>query len=554
LTDEYQTVTIQSQNVMGTSPERFGAYEDSAVVEDRPAEFEPNLVSLGFLAAALRRSAWLWCLAAVAGLLLGSLAYAATRDPYQASTTLLLTLDPSENVTAQAADDEYQADNQAMTESRTVAALAIRKLGLNESVTSFLSSYSATSVSDRVLVITDSAPSSAQAVLRANALAAAFLQFRASELLEQQQLTVSSFDQQIAQTTQDISSLRQQISRLSASPASAAQRSQLSNLQTERSQATSTLAGLNEAALTYQTTTQPAITAEAKGDVVLDGAVPVPYSQPRHLLLYALIGGFIGLVLGLAVVLIRALVTDRLRQRTDVSQALGAPVKLSVGRVRLSRRYGLAAADHLDVRRIAAFLDRAVPKNPRRAAALAVVPVDDPQAAALSLVSLALSRAQQGEQVVLADLVGGAPAARLLGIGEPGVSIVSGQDNRLIVAVPEGDDVLPPIGPLGRTWIQGSGFTDTVAPVCARANLVLTLATLDASLGADHLATWATDAVAVLTAGRSSWTTISAVGEMIRLSGTRLESAVLIGADDADESVGATYPADGRDRAATEVR
>jgi capsular polysaccharide biosynthesis protein len=560
VTDEYQTVIIPSQNVMGAgaSPGRFEAYEDSAVVEDRPADFEPNLVSLGFLAAALRRSAWLWCLTAVAGLLLGSLAFAATRDPYQASTTLLLTLDPSENVTAQAADDEYQADNQAMAQSRTVAGLAIGQLGLRQSVSSFLSSYSATSVSDRVLAITDSASSSDQAVLRANAIAAAFLQFRASELLQEQQLTLASYNQQIGQTRQDISSLSHQIShlisRLSASPVSAAQQSQLTNLQTERSQATSTLAGLNEAALSYETTTQPAMTAEAKGDVVLDSAVPLPYSQGRHLLLYALVGLFIGLVLGLAVALIRALVSDRLRQRTDVAQALGAPVKLSVGRVRLNGRYGLAAADRLDVRRIAAFLDRAVPRNPRRAAALAVVPVDEPQAAALSLVSLALSRAQQGEQVVLADLVGGAPAARLLGINQPGVSIVSGQDNRLIVAVPEGDDVLPPIGPLGRTWIQGSPFTDTVAPVCARANLVLTLATLDASLGADHLATWATDAVAVLTAGRSSWTTISAVGEMIRLSGTRLESAVLIGADDTDESVGATYTTDGRDRAATDAR
>jgi antitoxin (DNA-binding transcriptional repressor) of toxin-antitoxin stability system len=169
-------------------------------------------------------------------------------------------------------------------------------------------------------------------------------------------------------------------------------------------------------------------------------------------------------------------------------------------------------------------------------------------------VSLALSRAQQGEQVVLADLVGGAPAARLLGIDEPGVSIVSGQDNRLIIAVPEGDDVLPPVGPLGWAKTQGSPFSDTVASVCARANLVLTLATLDASLGGDYLATWATDAVTVLTAGRSSWTTISAVGEMIRLSGTRLESAVLIGADDTDESIGATYTTDGRERAATEAR
>ena len=66
-----------------------------------------------------------------------------------------------------------------------------------------------------------------------------------------------------------------------------------------------------------------------------------------------------------------------------------------------------------------------MPTDPRHAAALAVVPVDDPRAAALSLVSLALSRAQQGERVVLADLVTGAPAARLLGFRERGVSEVS---------------------------------------------------------------------------------------------------------------------------------
>ena len=158
--------------------------------------------------------------------------------------------------------------------------------------------------------------------------------------------------------------------------------------------------------------------------------------------------------------------------------------------------------------------------------------------------SLAVSRAQQGDRVVLADLATGAPAARLLGFRERGVSKVSVHDNRLILAVPEGDDVLPPTGPLGRAQVQGSPFTDAVTAACARANLLLTLATLDASLGGDHLATWATDAVAVITAGRSSWTTISAVGEMVRLSGTRLVSAVLIGADHSDESLGVTYTSD----------
>ena len=39
-----------------------------------------------------------------------------------------------------------------------------------------------------------------------------------------------------------------------------------------------------------------------------------------------------GLVLGLGIVVIRALLSDRLYRRDDVARALGAPVKLSVGR------------------------------------------------------------------------------------------------------------------------------------------------------------------------------------------------------------------------------
>jgi hypothetical protein len=68
--------------------------------------------------------------------------------------------------------------------------------------------------------------------------------------------------------------------------------------------------------------------------------------------------------------------------------------------------------------------------------------------------------------------------------------------------------------------------------------MVLTLASLDASIGGEHLATWATTAVAVVTAGKSTATRIHAVGEMIRLAGTRLAAAVLVASDDADESLG----------------
>jgi hypothetical protein len=207
----------------------------------------------------------------------------------------------------------------------------------------------------------------------------------------------------------------------------------------------------------------------------------------------------------------------------------------------LRRRRGLAAADGADVRRIIAHLRSAVPANSPDPAALAVVPVGDPRAAALSIVSLALSCAQQGDQVVLADLVSGAPAARLLRAGQPGVRTVHMRGVDLVVAVPEREDVAP-AGPLGRTAprAQRSSFSDAVAAGCASADLLLTLAALDPSLDGDHLSTWAANAVAVVTAGQSSWTQIHAVGQMMRLAGMPPMSAVLVGADKHDESLGRT--------------
>jgi hypothetical protein len=57
-------------------------------------------------------------------------------------------------------------------------------------------------------------------------------------------------------------------------------------------------------------------------------------------------------------------------------------------------------------------------------------------------------------------------------------------------------------------------------------------------MGGGHLATWASEAIAVVTAGRSSAEKVHSVGEMIRLTGARFDSAVLIGADRSDASLG----------------
>jgi len=79
---------------------------------------------------------------------------------------------------------------------------------------------------------------------------------------------------------------------------------------------------------------------------------------------------------------------------------------------------------------------------------------------------------------------------------------------------------------------------------CGSADLLLTLVTLDPSLGGEHLPTWADDTVVFVTAGRSSRTRIHAVGEMIRLAGIASLSGVLVGVDKRDDSLGVIYAPD----------
>jgi capsular polysaccharide biosynthesis protein len=521
-----------------SAPERPWAWDDLTSVDDYLAgDPAGRLTSLGFITVALRRRARFWCVTALLGLLVGGGFYVVSPPAHQASASVLLTLGPYENITT--AKDNYVA----IAESRTVAGLALRKLGLQESAGSFLGSYSAKPVTERVMTITASAPSSDLAVLRANAVAAAFLQVRADELQTEQQILLASLNQQNSQAQQHLDSINAQISQLSARPTSSARRSQLKSLQAQRTATESLLFNLHQAIVADVTGAGPGTAAAVRGSVILDAAVPLPHSQLKSLLLETAIGLVVGLVLGMGIVVIQALVSDRLRRRDDIARALGAPVRLSVGSVRPNRwPPGLprqSAARDAEVRRIAAHLGRAAPEKSQGVAALALVPIDDLQIPALSLATLALSWAGQGQRVVVADLCSGAPAARLLSSGDPGVRTVRVRDTSLVIAVPEHDDLLP-VGPLdrGSAQAQRSPFAAAVAEACVSADLMLTLVTLDPSLGGEHLATWATDAVAMVTAGRSSWTKIHGVGEMVRLSGTRLVSAVLVGADRTDESLG----------------
>ncbi len=528
---------IFSLNGDNGKPDQLGVYGDFVATENESADAVPGLVSLGFIKAAVRRSALFLFVMSVVGLFLGCGTYLASPQEYQASASLLLTLSPYEDTQTAPVND------QAMAETRAVAGLAVHELGLQQSVSSFLSTYTVTPITDRLLTVTASAPSANQAVLRANAVANAFLKFRADEMEGEQNLVLGSLNQQINQAKQLISSIGAQISQVSSQPTSPTQQSQISSLRAEQTNATATLTTLQQAVTNNQTTTQPAMTAALKGSEILSVAA-VPHSRLKPLLSDAAVGLIAGFALGLVIIVLRALVSDRLRQRDDIAYALDAPVKLSVGTLR-ARRWlpslpGRAAKRDLDMKRVIAYLQSAVPRRTQGPVGLAIVAVDNAPVVARAVAALATSCASQGDQVVVADLSSGAHMARLLGVRSPGAHKVSQNGVNFMLALPDRDAV--PVGPLLAVASPAGPAQagDALVASYASADLLLALVTLDPAIGGDHLATWATNAVVLVSAGQSSAERIHGVGEMIRLAGTRLDSIVLIGADKNDESLGLT--------------
>ena len=426
---------LPSMNGDADLPERLWLYDDFAPDEDQPAaDYASGLASMGFIGAAVRRSGALLCAAAVLGLVLGFGFDVMSPPTYQASTTVLLTHSTYENPV-----DAMQTDA-ALSKSQSVAQRVVQQLHLSDNVSTFLAAVTVTPITDRVLLMTVSAPSSAQAVARSKALAVQFLQFRAAQLQTQQQLLVAGLQQQLSQARQNIASLTTQIGALSAQPVSAARQAESSKLTTQRTDAITALSILQQTTAGQQASGLTTTMVEVKGSQVLDAAAPIHRSALKYAMIYTAMGLFVGLVLGLAFVVIRALVSDRLRRRDDVAEALGAPVSLSTGPLEAPRwlpaRPRTKAVRSHDMQRIITNLRDVVRKNsPGGIAALAVVTVDSEKIAARSLVALAISCVQEGQQVVVADLCPGAPAARLLGVKEPGVHTITVDGGELAVSV-----------------------------------------------------------------------------------------------------------------------
>lgn len=479
----------------------------------------------------------MWCAVGIAGFALGFGLFIVMPPPYKATTTVQITDIPGVLPT-----DEILTEV-ALAQSRTVAETAMGALSLPEdpkSVLSFMGRYSVVAPTDQLLQFTVKASSPDDAVARARALAASFLLVRNRQLNSSQQDTTAALDQRIANQKKQLAALDAEIQTVQAKPASAQRQAKLATLQTLQTQEANRLKALQAAAKTYDVSTQVSDQKVTSGSFVLDPAAATPRSKIKYPVLYAGGGLIAGLAIGMGLAIVEALVSTRPRRRFDVARALGAPVRLSVGRIRVSRRAARRAPESAGgraVQQIVNHLRSAVPSE-RGTAALAVVAADDPFIAGLAVVSLAMSCVREGKRVVLADLSPGMDAAGLLGCSEPGGILRQAAGHRnLTVAIPEPGSI-PPTGPVRRDLSALHSADPEIDRAYHGADVLLTLVTLDPAVGGDHLRSWAREAVVILTAGKTSATRLRTLSELIRLSGTALNSAVVVGADKTDESLG----------------
>ncbi len=539
--------------------ERLWTYEDFTVEEEHPPfNVAGAFASLGFIGAAVRRSGRFCLVLAAIGMVAGLGIFIAYPVAYQANVTVLVKNDPAEDPVS------AMLTQVVLVESQSVASGAVKALGLTQSVSSFQAAYTATVVTNQVLSITANAPTSNGAVDRANEIAAQYLKFRASTLLAQQAQVAAANAELVPQAKQQIAALQNRISQLQGQPS---QQAELTKLQRQLKTATDSLPTLEQSVTGLTTAEANTTSAMIAGSQVLNAATPLHHSKIKDVLEYVLSGLIGGLAIGLGIVIVRELISDRLRRRDDIAAALGGPIRLSVGRLRSrtfrlrvgwldKRPFGLgvgwpgmrrfqlggsSAADRSrDLRRIAVQLRNSAARPTDRAATLAVVAVDNAHEIAPALVILAELCAKEGTRLLVADLVRGAPVAKLLGARGSGVQKARSSGGFMVVVTPQQAD-LTPSGPLSSAVAAGAlapAPSEALVSTAKDADLLVAIAELDPAVGGEHLSTWAEAAVAVFTAGKTRATRAYAVGEMLRLSGIRAVSGIVVGADKTDQSLG----------------
>ncbi|TDO69662.1 hypothetical protein EV651_101707 [Kribbella sp. VKM Ac-2571] len=525
--------------------------DDGLFDDERSASFPPDaLVTFRFIRDAVRRHLRLWLILGLIGLAGGLASTVVLPAPSTSQTRLLITHRDGEDPTKAMATDV------SLATTHTVAQRVIDLLKLPVSPDDLLKEYTAVATTDRILEITASAKTDDESSKLATMIAQAYLVYRKEQIA----LQITPLRRDLTSAQNDLAMAEQAVRAAGDDP---------DDMKRPNSPAGARLSAARDR-YTYirqQVLDQQVQASRMNSSRVLDVAGPVPVSAKKTIVINAATGLIAGLFLGIGFVVVRALVSDRLWKRQDIAHALGARVRLSTARpprwrlLPVPRFHRKAQQRSPETRMIIQHLDHRISWGERPTPALVVVGVDDLHTSALAVASLAVSLAEDGKHVLVADLTESGRLARLLGVKLPGTheSRFSEPGRRIDVHLADpGDgpaegahlriaDGTRPAnsGTSGRSVNAGNVALEASWEV---ADVVLTLATLTPELGADHLASWASRAAVVVTAGRSTTTKIQATGEMLRMAGLDIATAIVLRPDRTDEGVGVAEAEAGRTR------
>jgi capsular polysaccharide biosynthesis protein len=448
-----------------------------------------GLVSLHSVLGAWRRARRLIAALAIAGIVVGLLFAFAVPHGRSATTSLLLQY-PSGVDASQAVQTDL-----SLLETRAVASVAEKSLGLDEPAATFASSYHGTVLSNAVLEITARASSATEAVRRANALARAFLQFRKQTYNYQLNVVQNVLHGREQALETELAATNHEISAVDATPDQppAPGTPTLTDLLTQRTAQMNSIDQIESESESNVLAT----TTVVVGSHVIDAAAPVAISVRKTLLADVATGLVAALALALGGVTLVAVVSTRPVRRADIAAALEAPVLVSVGwlwRAPWHRTKRDAGPDDMTlvVRHLVGLLKSATTEPP----ALVVVAVGRLGVAAAAVDALARRLAEDGFELTV-------------------------------------------VNETGRPLARATTEPDSAADDDPHRDGVVVLASLAPARGAEHLREWASDAVVIVVSGRASTATLRSHATMIRSAGLKLRSVVVVGSDPHDDSLGA---------------
>jgi uncharacterized protein involved in exopolysaccharide biosynthesis len=473
-----------------------------------------RFVNLHFIVGALkRRRRWLIGFAG-AGLAVGLVLSVKFAPSPRAETTVLLTHpSTSARTPAMVTDSELLATN-------AVARRAVDALHLAESPTAFASSYKGTVLSDDLLGISVAGSSGPDAVRRANTLAREYLRYRADVYQRQSEAVIQGLQDRQAGTQSQLDQLAAQLGpkaalTTSTDPATAALLAQRDSLDEE-------LTTLSSAIVEQSSSTQAVI----DGSSAIDEATPVEQSLVKEVGRNALSGLVAGLGLGLALIVVLALTSNRVWRRDDVAEAMRHSVDLSTGRVRIRRRRRrrtikrLIARPTPELAKIVAHVRDQLATRAASDRSLAVLAVGGLEVAAAAVCATAVALARDGWHVVVVDASepGIVSALRLVDERESETALSDARGHIRVVPLTNGGDALS---------------TDDD-------EIVLVLATVDPGQGAEDIRLLAPTAVAIVSAGHTTMAALRGVSDMLEAARLELASVVFVGSSPQDESFGRT--------------